>query len=90
MLKCSNVLGRNRVFSWLLDFEQIDVQVTFIFFEIPVESKSLAETRWEAALWADAPPLAFLLVTGKRSCEVTQQGVLVIGFVNRFSVWFFF
>lgn len=48
MLKCSNVLGRNRVFSWLPDFEQIEVQVTFTFFEIPVEL-SLAETTWEAA-----------------------------------------
>lgn len=58
MLKCSNVLGRNRVFSWLPDFEQIEVQVTFTFFEIPVEL-SLAETTWEAALWGDAPALAF-------------------------------
>lgn len=89
MLKCSNVLGGNRVFSGLLDFEQVEVQVTFIF-EIPVESKSLAETVWKAALWGDAPPLAFPLVTGKRSREVAQQGVLVIGFLNGFSVRFFF
>lgn len=38
----------------------------------------------------DAPPLAFLSVTGKLSREVAQQGVSVIGFVNGFSVWFFF
>lgn len=90
MLKCSNVLGGSRVFSGLLDFEQVEVQVTFIFFEIPVESKSLAETMWEAALRGDAPPLAFPLVTGKRSREVVQQGILVIGYLNGFSGWFFF